>query len=370
MIRRAHLDTPLATLASTGIAYFGLVLWLLAGRGWDASTFVTAGDRLVDREHAPPGLFIHRDSFGYDGQYYYRLALDPFTSQQVEHGVRLDSPAYRQQRIGYPLLVWALSFGRPGWVPGALIGVNWLALCALGWLGGCFARAAGRHALQGLLISLYPGFALVLARDLTEILATALLLGGFWLLRASRAGAAALVWMAAVLTRETAAVGVAASVFVEAAAVRRHGTGSLRRASLLAVPLLVLLAWQTLLFARWGTWPGAAAAKNFAPPLVELVRFVRTTATFTHPLHGLWLLELVCLGLFVAAVVYSLPRSRAQPREKLAWLLYLALATLLSDAIWIEDWGFLRILSELWVIGAVVLLARATRPRATRHSAS
>jgi len=230
----ARLDTPLATLAVTGVAYLALVLAQLGSHGWDASCFVTAGEQLVDRERAAPELSILPGSAGYDGQYYYRLALDPWTRVRVEHGVELDAPAYRQQRIGYPLLVWALALGQHGCVPAVLIGVNWVALCVLGWLGGCFARDSGRHALGGLLISMYPGFELVLARDLTEILASTLLLGGFWLLRADRGRSGVLAFTGAVLTRESAAAGVAAAVLAEAASLWRRGASPGRRASLLA----------------------------------------------------------------------------------------------------------------------------------------
>ena len=363
MKRLACLDTPLATLAVTGTAFLALVLAQLGNHGWDASFFVTAGERLVDRERAAPELSILPGSAGYDGQFYYRLALDPWTSVQVEHGVKLDAPAYRQQRIGYPLLVWALAFGQHGCVPAALIGVNWVALCVLGWLGGCFARDSGRHALWGLLISMFPGFELVLVRDLTEIVATTFLLGGFWLLRADRGRSGVLAFTAAVLTRETAAAGIAASAFAEAASAWRRGASPFRRASLLAVPLFVLLAWQGLLFMRWGTWPAPAAALNFAMPLVDLARFLRVTAAFDTQVHRIWFLELLLVGVFVAAVIHALPSSRARPREKLAWLLYLGLSTLYSGVIWVEDWAFLRALSELWVTGAVVLLGSAARSR-------
>jgi len=172
-----------------------------------------------------------------------------------------------------------------------------------------------------------------------------------------------LAFTAAVLTRETAAAGIAASAFAEAASAWRRGASPFRRASLLAVPLFVLLAWQGLLFMRWGTWPAPAAALNFAMPLVDLARFLRVTAAFDTQVHRIWFLELLLVGVFVAAVIHALPSSRARPREKLAWLLYLGLSTLYSGVIWVEDWAFLRALSELWVTGAVVLLGSAARSR-------
>ena len=54
---------------------------------------------------------IHRGSVGYDGQFYYYIAHDPFIlGQSYNH---IDFPAYRYQRIIYPLTAWLLSFGQP-----------------------------------------------------------------------------------------------------------------------------------------------------------------------------------------------------------------------------------------------------------------
>ena len=51
-------------------------------------------------------LTVYEGSSGYDGAFVYRLALDPFTEQPVAHGITLDNPSYRQQRIVLPLVAW------------------------------------------------------------------------------------------------------------------------------------------------------------------------------------------------------------------------------------------------------------------------
>jgi hypothetical protein len=53
----------------------------------------------------PPGLTVMPGSGGYEGVIFYRLALNPFTREATAHGITIDNSSYRQQRVGYPLLI-------------------------------------------------------------------------------------------------------------------------------------------------------------------------------------------------------------------------------------------------------------------------
>ncbi len=103
---------PAVIIAICYIAFFVL---LLRTRGGDVSLFVIAGGQNVDASKVPAGLTVIPNIGGYDGIWFYRLAIDPFTRVQAAHGIRLDNPAYRQQRIGYPFIVWLLSATLPGY---------------------------------------------------------------------------------------------------------------------------------------------------------------------------------------------------------------------------------------------------------------
>src|SRR5215467_2877855 len=197
------LDRPVVASALSGFVYGLFLLARLHAHGFDASYFVVAGTDHYDRASADPSLRSIRSGAGYDGQYYYRLAIEPFSRKLVDHGIAFNTPAYRQQRILYPLLAWIASAGNPTWVPVVLILLNYIGLCAIAWISGAFAMAAGRHALWGLAFSFYPGFIFTLSRDLTEIVASSLLLAGLLLLHQSRNGFSALCFTLAVLARET-----------------------------------------------------------------------------------------------------------------------------------------------------------------------
>ena len=64
----------------------------------------------VKRNHdvIPPGAVIFKTG-GYDGQFFYYIAADIYSSYRAE----VDSDEFRRSRIGYPLLIgWAYLFGR------------------------------------------------------------------------------------------------------------------------------------------------------------------------------------------------------------------------------------------------------------------
>ncbi len=120
---RAGLTASSWTPALATAGLYALFLALRLNQpGMDLSRFVTAGDR--------------------------------FASPAREFGIELDSPMYRHQRILYPVLVRAVSGGDPEAALLWMVGVNFAALCLLGWIGGLLARSAGASALWGLVFPL------------------------------------------------------------------------------------------------------------------------------------------------------------------------------------------------------------------------
>src|SRR5690606_8107269 len=113
-------------------------------------------------------------------------------------------------------LAWVASAGDADLVPWSLVGLNVAAMAVVGAIGGGLARSAGRHAAWGLLFALWPGFAYSLSMDTSELVASAFALGGLLALRHRRWVPAALLFGAAVITRDTTAV-VPAGVALAAA---------------------------------------------------------------------------------------------------------------------------------------------------------
>jgi len=93
----------------------GVVLVVLATNQWDPMAFIRLGTRFSQGD--PNG------TIGYDGQFVYQIALDPLGAAPY-----IDIPAYRYQRILYPLAGRLLSLGQPELIPWVLIALNIVAL--------------------------------------------------------------------------------------------------------------------------------------------------------------------------------------------------------------------------------------------------
>lgn len=350
---------PLAGPVFAVLALYALFIAArLALHGGDPSAFVAAGDMFANAAQVPPGLHVLPHSSGYDGQAYYRLALEPWTDSIAAYGIRLDNPAYRQQRIVYPLLAWLLSFGRPALVPGALIAANLLGLGVITACGAALARLYQRPAWWGVLPALYPGFLVTLALDLSEIVEPAFLLGGVLLLLHKRHSLAALCFMLAILTRETALlVPVALALFWVLDHLRRAKRP--HPARVFTVPVAAYLAWQSLLWSRWHSMPFRGNGGNIGFPLAGFAEIANRLAPGARPADAVWLLEVVALAVFGLGVLVVWRDHRAPAWLRAAWLLYSLLAACLGGSVWVGDIGFLRALTDWYVVGAILLLMGA-----------
>jgi hypothetical protein len=146
LARADHPAVP-GVLAFLGWLGYALARWQVWAKG-HLSLFIMAGHGYTHRGQLPHGLLLD-PSAGYDGQFYYRLALDPAHWSKTAFGITMDQ-SYRFTRIGYPVLAWLVSVGQHQLVPVALVSINLAGVAVMAFLGGIFARDSGRHALWGL----------------------------------------------------------------------------------------------------------------------------------------------------------------------------------------------------------------------------
>jgi hypothetical protein len=354
--------TPLLVVVLAAFAYGTFVYNRLADHNWDWSYFVTLGDDptiLVDHTQLPIAVYIWGNS-GYDGQYYFHLALEPLSPDRDAYGIRLDNPAYRQQRILYPALAWAATLGHWRFIPAALVLINFLGLCALAWFAASLAQTAGRNQIWGLAVVLYPGLLLALSRDLAEILEATFLMAALLCLRRKWAPAAALALALAILARETATLLIAALAVTWAFDRVRKRVPAFP-AYVFVVPAAVTVVWQLFLYQRWHVAPLLYGRDKYVTPVSALTQFIGGIPWAADDLKLLWSFELYLLAVMLVLGLILLAGSSARSYEKLAWIGYTVLGLSLSGDIWVEDWSFLRVLIEWYVLGVVVLLGARWR---------
>jgi hypothetical protein len=300
--------TPLAVAVVVTAAYGVYVLWRLSVTGGDPSFFIVAGPPSSDPHSTLPNVRVFPPGTTYDGQFFYRLALEPWTSIQTAFGIQLDMPAYRQQRILYPVVAWAISAGMWQLTPLALIIANLLAVGALASAAAAFATTLGRNAFASVLVPLYPGYLVTISRDLAELSEAALLATGFVLLERRRFRLATVALTAGVFAKETLLVVPIAGIVLWAIrrALRRSDVGP--PLTVWVAPLLTYAVWSALITIRWGASGVGEGYVNFGVPLDGLVQHLQALE-----LGQRWRAELVELGL-LGLIAGRWPRSR-QPTE-------------------------------------------------------
>ena len=324
-------------------------VWRLAGLGWDPAALAEPGTRYARLD--PQG------SEGYDGQFALYIARDPHPARVAPH---LDVPAYRYQRILYPLLARALALGQSQAVPWALLAVN-LAAHALGtWAVAALLAGRGLPRGYALAYGLWAGLVGGVGLHLNEPLAYGLAAGGWLALDRRRPLVAGALLGLSLLAKETTVAFWAAAAVT---AVLDRRAGRLRIA--LGGGGVAFAAWQGWLWWRFGA-PGLGSGGAMATPF-EVIPYLGFLRIGTASLGALALFALLFGPSIVLPSLWGLLTAAGRLRRHLpdreAWALGLnALAiALLPFSTFREPLGLIRFASGL-VLG-VLVYASAHGPR-------
>lgn len=361
---RALVDRPLRVAIVGLVVAVVIVTALGLARDRGISGFVHAAPPYSDPARAPASLQVLPTGHGFDGQFFYRIAVSPFSKADQVAGVTFDIPTIRQQRIGYPLLARVVSLGGRDRVPLALVLVNLAAVFALGWLGAKLALDSGRAAAWGLLLPLYPGFVYSLGFDLSEIVAATFMVGALLAIRRGRTGWAIAAATAAVLTRETTLILPIALVISGAWPWWRRSDATDRRTALTVglTPILVFAAWELLLRWSWGTFALTdSGGKNVGLPFAGLVDEI---GKFLPPSSRGAVLRDLSFALLVLVVVLAaigLAKSSSRRHEKVAFVLAALVLPFLTGVIWVGATSFMRASTETYMLSMVVVMSARIR---------
>ncbi len=366
-LNRPFVPGVVAFLAWLGFALARRQVW---AKG-HFSYFIMAGHVYTNRAQLPHGLRLVPLA-GYDGQFYYRLALDPVNWNATAFGITMDE-SYRYTRIGYPLLAWLLSLGQHQLVPAALVGINLLAVAAMAVLGGMFARESGRHALWGLAFAAYFGLVISVGRDTAEPLAEACMLGGLLAYRRGRYLLTTGLFAFGAITRETILIVPAAIAVIRLIAMARRRTrpGLADLTWVVPAALYGLLEFLVNVVVK-GDFPlVASGSRNLAVPFTAL--FDALGYDFTHISNShlgqidIDLLEYATLFVFILAGMAVLWVTTAPVHERLAFVFFFLQLGLLSSQIWTSTFGDGRSLIEPYLMALVLLLATPRRYLSWRY---
>jgi hypothetical protein len=269
-----------------------------------------------------------RDIYGYDGQFDFFIAQDPFL-RNPQIAPSLDN-SLRYRRILYPLLAWMVTFGQRAGLPWALVLINVAAGTAAIAALAEGARRRGRSPWLALTAALYPGLWMPILMDLTEPLQFALLAWAIVL-----DGSAALLLLSALAKETTAAVQVIELI-------RRAWARQWARAGRHAVALALLAGWALLVWKTVHAHESTLGGHLLDPPGAPLI------ALASAPGWGRLLLVATAVGICVLAIF-----RLVWARDPAAWAgaVYAAVGLAAGIDTWADPLAYFRVIA-----GAVVLV--------------
>jgi hypothetical protein len=355
-LRRHDLLGPLVVAL---VVYLGAIGVQLQRYGGDPTGFVQFGSEAVANIEPPPDAHVLGGTIGYDGQFYYVLALSPDIGPHAQ--AVFDPFEYRAQRIGYPALAWLASGGgSERAVPWALLAVNVVFALLATAAAAAWLRSHGRSGWFALAVALTPGVLMTILRDLTDVVGLAAALGALWAWSARREGLTAGALVLAVLARESMLLLPAVLAFD--AWRRRRGGEQARHPALLVLPALVCFAaWQA--YATWrfeGEIPWATAPSNlWDAPVIGLAGALPDLLDQPATEVAWDFAYLVLCAAAVVAAVAVLWRSRGP--EALFCAGQAAIVVLLGEVFWIDHWSFTRVTAPL--LASLLLAGVVARSR-------
>lgn len=289
---------------------------------------------------------------GHDGESYWLLARDPTLSGGTALAARLDRPAYRAQRIGFPVLAAPWRLGGEHALLWGLVITNLVAVGVGTYLTGSIATRLGGPSKLGYAFAANPLVWLALLFDFSDAVALVGLVGAVWAVRRRQVGLGGVLGVLAALAKESSLLGLAGVALLS------RGL-SLRERAVLVVPGVVSAAlWRLYVINQPGFGAGAQVQEFALAPFSGFVRAWRDGWSPT----GAWVAAALSLSLIpIAAAVVVAWWRRRESIELCAALPYALFVPFLSAQVLDIPVNSMRAVGPALTLAAIALLV--PRPR-------
>jgi hypothetical protein len=364
LLARLNNPIPVGLIGFIGWLIYVVLRWQVWAKG-HISLFIMSGSN--GKVSDPAKMFPHIShvpSTGYDGQFYYRFALNPFNWNPTAYGVTVDHN-YRYTRIGYSLVAYIISLGGHGrLLPTVLVVVNLICVAIMAYLGAKIARESGRHALWGLLFVAYFGLVISVGRDTSEPLADACMLGGLLAYRHSRYVLAALLVAYAVFTNEPILVLPVAIAIVRIYQfwLKRAKPGKPDLIWVLPGAVYVLLQLAEKVVVKGKSGGASDITSNLTLPFKAMVpalyRDVKDMSWTHLGLYDYNVIEFIALAVVIVAALAVIRSSTAPLVEKAGFVGFVLVELVIaSGQFWDSTFGDGRTYIDAFLMAVIVLLA-------------
>jgi len=242
------LPVPLASGALALVVASLALIPSLRPVGWDVTALPRIGPTLgAAAQRIDPGFYTAPGG-GYDGQFYWAIALDPLATGSIHRDI--DKPSYRYGHPLYGWLGWLFSAGQGTAAAAALLAVGLASLAAAAAAAAWLGQRRGSAGWEALFVVANAGLVYAAAHDLAEPLCAALILGGLAAYCSGRRRTALLCFALLPLAKEPLALVPLAVALWEL----WRNRATVRSVLPLSAVLLPSIAWWVYARIHLGAW--------------------------------------------------------------------------------------------------------------------
>jgi hypothetical protein len=274
------------------LVYLACVLIYCSKFGFNLSSTVEFSYKEIPNYNGqlPKGLLIEKNA-GFDGQFFYLTAIDPF-HQHVKIA------ADRYQRIIYPLLAWIFSFGNTGLIPLMLLIINYFSIIAGAYILMKLLKEYNAPPELAYLWAFNVGFLISVVRNLGEPLMFLLAISAVYCIKKEKNWPAVLFLTLAVLTKE-AALFIALPIIIYF--IFRK---DVKKILLYGIPLLVFIIWQIIIFFQFKEVAIFMSSTRMGIPLVGIIKYLLHINIFQLSKYNIYYLTALPAIIFALTTAY------------------------------------------------------------------
>ena len=293
------------------------------------------------------------DSTGYDGQFYVRLALNPFELDWSHDNLPEGNLSYRYSRIGFPLILWMFSFFIQEYIIYVSIFINIFGILLIYEINKHNFQLLNINKKYAIFVAFLPGYYFVISRITSEIYEIVFISLALLFFLRKRFFLFSVFTLFAILIRETAII-FYVIIFTYCLLNKYYRT----KIHIFIIPAIGFLLWQIFLFISFTKIPfGTGANVNFSLPFRGIIEIFYLPRYQNNILQGLtYIFEYFFILSICFLCFYKIKKENFYDFVFLSFIAYFIFFLILNEVVLGTDWGFMRILLELSYFSTIFVL--------------
>jgi hypothetical protein len=249
-----------------GIVYFVFLLLYISKFGFNSSsTIELSKDHLASFDGDIPSGIVVETNNGFDGQFYYMMALNPTLEKIHDIGVHFF------QRITYPILTIIFSFGIKSLYPATMLLINYFSVIISCYLLLLMLKKSRANLNLVYIFAFNVGFLVTIIRNLTEPLMVVFSVAAIYYLYEEKHLPSIIFFALAILTRELV-LPLYAAVLLYFLINKKF-----KEAALYLTAIIPFLGWEFILFLKTNTIPLLMSFQSISRPIEGILNYFMKT---------------------------------------------------------------------------------------------